>query len=69
MVSGGAEVTDSDKALLLAQNEHINIPVSAGHALKNPGKKPLELTEVQSSSYFGEDVIWNFEDLYGRVQD
>lgn len=60
-------MTDGDKTLLRAENERINIPISVVHALKNPGKKPLELIEVQSSSYFGEDVIVHFEDLYGRV--
>ena len=67
MVSRVAEVTNGDKTLLLDENEYINIPVSLVHAQKKPGKKPLELINVESCSYFGEAVIVYFEDLFGRV--
>ena len=67
VVSGTAEVTNGDKTFLLAENESTYIPVGVIHALKNPGKTPLELIEVQSGSYLGEDDIVRFEDLYGRV--
>ncbi len=66
VVSGTAEVTNGDKIFLLAENESTYIPIGVVHALKNPGKKPLELIEVQSGSYLGEDDIVRFEDLYGR---
>ena len=67
VVSGTAEVTNGDKTFLLAENESTYIPVGVIHALKNPGKTPLELIEVQSGSYLGEDDIVRFEDLYGRT--
>lgn len=67
VVSGTAEVTNGDKTFLLSENESTYIPVGVIHALKNPGKKPLELIEVQSGSYLGEDDIVRFEDLYGRA--
>lgn len=67
VVSGTAEVTNGDKTFLLSENESTYIPVGVIHALKNPGKTPLELIEVQSGSYLGEDDIVRFEDLYGRA--
>ena len=67
VVSGAAEVTNGDKTFLLAVNESTYIPVGVVHALRNPGKIPLELIEVQSGSYLGEDDIVRFEDLYGRT--
>jgi mannose-1-phosphate guanylyltransferase len=67
VVSGAAEVTNGDKTFLLAENESTYIPVGVIHALKNPGKTPLELIEVQSGSYLDEDDIVRFEDLYGRA--
>lgn len=67
VVSGTAEVTNGDKTLLLTENESTYIAVGVVHALKNPGKKPLELIEVQSGSYLGEDDIVRFEDKYGRI--
>ena len=66
VVSGTAEVTNGDETLLLTENESTYIPVGVVHALKNPGKTPLELIEVQSGSYLGEDDIVRFEDIYGR---
>ena len=67
VVAGTAEVTNGDKTYLLSENESTYIPVGVIHALKNPGKTPLELIEVQSGSYLGEDDIVRFEDLYGRA--
>jgi len=66
VVSGEARVTNGDKTFLLSENESTYIPVGVVHALKNPGKVELELIEVQSGSYLGEDDIVRFEDLYGR---
>ena len=67
VVSGTAKVTNGDKELLLTENQSTYIPVGVIHALENPGKVPLELIEVQSGSYLGEDDIVRFEDRYGRV--
>lgn len=67
VVSGTAKVTNGDKTLLLSENESTYIPVGVIHALENPGKVNLELIEVQSGSYLGEDDIVRFEDLYGRA--
>ena len=69
VVSGTARVTNGDKTFLLSENESTYIPVGAIHALENPGKVELELIEVQSGSYLGEDDIVRFEDLYGRVKN
>lgn len=55
------------ETFLLTENESTYIPLGAIHALRNPGKAPLELIEVQSGSYLGEDDIVRFEDLYGRA--
>jgi mannose-1-phosphate guanylyltransferase/mannose-6-phosphate isomerase len=67
VVSGTAEVTCGDKTLLLSENQSTYIPLGHSHRLANPGKLPLELIEVQSGSYLGEDDIVRFEDTYGRV--
>ena len=66
MVSGTAEVTNGDKVILLAENQSTYIPLGQTHRLANPGKVPLEIIEVQSGSYLGEDDIVRFEDTYGR---
>ena len=66
VVSGEARVTNGDKTFLLSENESTYIPVGVVHALENPGKVELELIEVQSGNYLGEDDIVRFEDLYGR---
>ncbi|MBK7459782.1 MAG: mannose-1-phosphate guanylyltransferase/mannose-6-phosphate isomerase [Betaproteobacteria bacterium] len=66
VVTGTAEVTVGDKVLLLAENQSTYIPLGATHRLRNPGKVPLEIIEVQSGSYLGEDDIVRFEDTYGR---
>jgi mannose-1-phosphate guanylyltransferase len=67
VVSGTARVTNGDKDILLTENQSTYIPIGVVHALENPGKVPLELIEVQSGSYLGEDDIVRFEDKYGRV--
>ena len=68
VVSGSARVTNGDDTFLLAENESTYIPVGTVHALENPGRVPLEIIEVQSGSYLGEDDIIRFEDRYGRVE-
>lgn len=67
VVSGTAQITNGDKTYLLTENQSTYIPVGQIHALENPGKVPLELIEVQSGSYLGEDDIVRFEDRYGRA--
>ena len=67
VVSGTAQVTNGDKVMLLGENESTFIPLGHVHRLSNPGKVPLEIIEVQSGSYLGEDDIVRFEDSYGRV--
>lgn len=66
VVTGTAEVTVGDKLILLAENQSTYIPLGEKHRLRNPGKVPLEIIEVQSGSYLGEDDIVRFEDTYGR---
>ena len=66
VVSGTAEVTRGEEVLLLGENQSTYIPLGVTHRLRNPGKLPLELIEVQSGSYLGEDDIVRFEDTYGR---
>ncbi len=68
VVSGTAEVTNGDKVILLTENQSTYIPLGTTHRLANPGKVPLEIIEVQSGSYLGEDDIVRFEDTYGRVK-
>jgi mannose-1-phosphate guanylyltransferase / mannose-6-phosphate isomerase len=67
VVRGTAEVTCGDRTFLLGENESTYIPLGQTHRLANPGKMPLELIEVQSGAYLGEDDIIRFEDTYGRV--
>jgi mannose-1-phosphate guanylyltransferase/mannose-6-phosphate isomerase len=67
VVSGTAKVHIDGKEVLLSENQSTYIPLGAVHALENPGKIPLELIEVQSGAYLGEDDIVRFEDRYGRV--
>ena len=68
VVSGSANVTIDDNTQLVTENESVYIPIGAVHALENPGKIPLELIEVQSGAYLGEDDIVRFSDRYGRVE-
>jgi len=66
VVSGTAEVTRGNEVILLSENQSTYIPLGVTHRLRNPGKLPLELIEVQSGRYLGEDDIVRFEDTYGR---
>jgi len=68
VVSGSAKVTINGKTLLLSENQSTYIPIGVVHALENPGEFPLEMIEVQSGSYLGEDDIVRFEDKYGRIK-
>ena len=67
VVSGTAEVTVGDKVILLSENQSTYIPLGMTHRLANPGKVDLEIIEVQSGSYLGEDDIVRFDDTYGRT--
>lgn len=67
VVSGSARVTCDDNSFLLTENQSTYIPVGATHRLENPGIIPLEIIEVQSGSYLGEDDIVRFQDVYDRV--
>jgi len=68
VVKGTAEVTNGERTFLLGENESTYIPLGHIHRLRNPGKLPLEIIEVQSGSYLGEDDIVRYEDTYGRIQ-
>ena len=67
VVSGTAQVTNGDKTYLVTENQSTYIPIGQIHALENPGVIPLELIEVQSGTYLGEDDIVRYEDRYGRA--
>ena len=66
VVKGTAEITNGDKVVLLTENQSTYIPLGEVHRLANPGNIPLEIIEVQSGSYLGEDDIIRYEDTYGR---
>jgi mannose-1-phosphate guanylyltransferase len=66
VVSGTAKVTNGEKTYLVTENQSTYIPIGQVHSLENPGRVPLELIEVQSGSYLGEDDIVRLEDRYGR---
>ena len=67
VVKGVAKVTNGDQVLLLNENQSTYIPIGVKHRLENPGSEPLEMIEVQSGDYLGEDDIVRFEDHYGRL--
>ena len=69
VVKGTAEVTNGERTFLLGENESTFIPLGHVHRLRTPGKLPLEIIEVQSGSYLGEDDIMRYEDSYGRTQN
>ena len=69
VVTGTAEITNGDKVLTLTENQSTYIPLGEVHRLANPGTIPLEIIEVQSGSYLGEDDIVRFEDTYGRLDN
>jgi mannose-1-phosphate guanylyltransferase/mannose-6-phosphate isomerase len=66
IVRGTARVTRGEETFLVSENESTYIPIGTRHRLENPGKVPLEMIEVQSGAYLGEDDIVRFEDTYGR---
>ena len=66
VVRGAAEVTLNGKTEMVHENESIYLPIGSMHRLANPGKIDLELIEVQTGSYFGEDDIVRIEDVYNR---
>ncbi|WP_413723242.1 mannose-1-phosphate guanylyltransferase/mannose-6-phosphate isomerase [Sodalis sp. RH23] len=66
ILAGTAKVTLDDKTYLITENQSTFIPIGATHMLENPGKIPLELLEIQSGAYLGEDDIIRIKDLYGR---
>lgn len=68
VVRGTARITRGDEAFLLSENQSTYIPLGVRHRLENPGKVPLEIIEVQSGAYLGEDDIVRFEDAYGRSE-
>ena len=67
VVKGTGKITRGDEVFILSENQSTYIPLGVVHRLENPGKFPLELIEVQSGSYLGEDDIVRLEDVYGRV--
>ena len=69
VVKGTAEITVGERVFMLSENQSTYIPLGEKHRLVNPGKVPLELIEVQSGSYLGEDDIVRFEDVYGRTPE
>ena len=66
VVSGTAKVTRGDETYLVSENESTYIPLGTTHRLENPGRVQLEMIEVQSGTYLGEDDIVRLEDKYGR---
>jgi mannose-1-phosphate guanylyltransferase/mannose-6-phosphate isomerase len=69
VVNGTAVVTRDGESVLLKENESVFLPLGCVHRLENPGRIPLNLIEIQSGPYLGEDDIVRFEDLYARKQD
>ena len=67
VVKGTAKVTRDEETILVRENESVYIPLGTVHRLENPGKLMLEVIEVQSGGYLGEDDIVRFDDTYGRV--
>jgi mannose-1-phosphate guanylyltransferase/mannose-6-phosphate isomerase len=66
VVKGTARITRGEEVILLSEDQSTYIPLGTKHRLENPGKIPLELIEVQTGSYLGEDDIVRLEDVYGR---
>jgi mannose-1-phosphate guanylyltransferase/mannose-6-phosphate isomerase len=66
VVSGTARITRDEETFILEENQSTYIPIGVKHSIENPGKIPLQIIEVQSGSYLGEDDIVRFEDRYGR---
>ena len=68
VVKGTAKVTRGDEVFLMGENESTYIKAGQTHRLENPGKFPLEMIEVQSGTYLGEDDIVRLDDTYGRSE-
>ena len=68
VVKGTARVSCGENVFNLHENESTYIPIGEKHRLENPGNIPLEIIEIQSGSYLGEDDIVRFEDVYDRCQ-
>ena len=68
VVSGVAEVTIDEEVKLVSENQSVYIPLGAIHRMRNPGENPMELIEVQTGTYFGEDDIFRYDDVYSRGQ-
>ena len=68
VVEGTAKVTVDDYVTTVTENQSVCIPLGAVHRMENPGKLPLTLIEVQTGSYFGEDDIIRYDDVYARGQ-
>ena len=68
VVSGEAEVTIDEKVKIVSENQSVYIPLGAIHRMRNPGENPMELIEVQTGTYFGEDDIFRYDDVYSRGQ-
>ena len=68
ILEGSAKVTVEDEVKIIDENQSIYVPLGALHRIENPGKVPLKLIEVQTGSYFGEDDIIRYEDVYARVK-
>ena len=66
VVSGVAEVTIDEEVKLVRENQSVYIPLGAIHRMRNPGENPMELIEVQTGTYFGEDDIFRYYDIYSR---
>ena len=69
VVSGKATATNGEDILTLNEGESTYIPIGTTHALENTTDKPLEIIEVQSGAYLGEDDIVRFDDIYGRIKE
>ena len=69
MIRGTAKITNGDKEFLLTEDQSTYIPIGTMHRLENVGKIPLEIIEVQTGSYLGEDDIERYSDDYGREGD
>ena len=67
VVSGVAEVTIDEEVKLISENQSVYIPLGAIHRMRNPGEKPMKLIEVQTGTYFGEDDIIRYDDIYSRT--
>ena len=66
VVKGTAQITKGEKEIMLTEDQSVYIPLGTKHRLTNPGLIPLEIVEVQTGSYLGEDDIVRFSDEYGR---